>query len=306
MVWWLRVLPLLMLMTAGPNGGGATGAGATGSGGATGAGSGDSNNQDATADDSVSDDTGDDDIDDDDEDDDDTASANKRTATGQFEKGFHNLLERFGGNGRRAAEHLYRLNYRGREKARLLAEEIDTLKRQLPGKGRTVLPQREADELKAYRALGKPNDIRSRLNAADQAVQELDTHKKDSLLRDVAEVEGYNFKALKGAASDVQYAVREVEADGKKQRRAFVITRNGDQTQETPVKDWFAQNRDYLLPALTATTDGNNRQQPQGYGQPFVAQPVPQQRSANNGQVPSAASAVVGRYVDPTKIDQKK
>jgi len=226
------------------------------------------------------------------------ASGNNVQGT-SYERGFNNLLERFGNNARRVAEHLYRQDFKHRENLRLARGEVDQLKQSMPKNGARLLDKTAARDFDAYRKLGKPGDLEAKLQAGTQAAQALQGRQKDDLLREVAEVTNWNYKALKGAASDLDYTVKEVEENGQKRRKAFVVTKSGDQTTETAAQDWFQQNKDFLMPSLTAGAGGVGGQQT--YGQQFIQQPVNQQRSNGSQQPVSAAAAVLSRYDEPKK-----
>lgn len=295
MLVWLRLLPLLLLLAQ-------SNASASGDSNNTNVDSTNDNDSGADSDDTT-DDTDDDATTDDDEDSDANANSSGKTVKGTtFERGFNNLLERFGNNPRRVAEHLYRQDYKHRENLRLARTENEQLRTQLPKNGARTVDKQTARDLEAYRKLGKPQELATLLANGRKAEQDLQARTKDDTIRDVAELTGWNYKALKGAASDVEYTIKEVDANGQKQRQAFVVTRNGDDTQPTehPVTDWFTANRDFLLPALTANASASTTAT-QRNGQQFIQQPVNQQRNNGQGQPLSAAASVLSRYDEPKK-----
>jgi hypothetical protein len=240
--------------------------------------------------------------DDEEESDDDADGSNGgsgRVAGTTFERGFNNLLERFGNNARRVAEHLYRQDYKHRENLRLARGEVDQLKQSMPKNGARLLDKTAARDFDAYRKLGKPADLQAKLQSADTTAARLREREKDDVLREVAEVTNWNFKALKGAASDLSYAVKEVEENGRKLKKAYVVqTGENGNAAETEATDWFSKNKDFLLPALTAGANGNGHAT---YGQQFIQQPVHQGRSNGAQQPVSAAATVLSRYDEPKK-----
>jgi hypothetical protein len=285
MFGWLKLMTLVLMLTAsGGNGSESTEAVVD-------------EQSDTGSDTANTGDDGSDDTDDADPDED-GDSGNGRVQGTTFERGFNNLLERFGNNARRVAEHLYRQDYKHRENLRLARGEVEQLKTKLPRDGSRTVDRNTYRELESYRKLGKPAELQSKLSSGEQAAKALKGREKDDQLRDVAEVTKWNYKALKGAASDLDYVVKEVE-DGKggKVKQAFVVTRNGEQATEVAAPEWFQSNRDFLMPALTAGTNGGGGTTT--YGQQFIAQPVSQQRSNGSQQVPSAASAILSRYEEP-------
>jgi hypothetical protein len=248
-----------------------------------------SDTQDTDADDSDTDD---------DADADEVGSGDTRVQGTSFERGFTNLMERFGNNARRVAEHLYRQDYKHRESLRLARGEVETLKQRVPKDGSRVVDRATARELAEYRKFGKPSEVQTRLQAGADASTKLKGREKDDVLRDIAEVTGWNYKALKGAASDLDYTIKEVDdGRGGKKKVAHVVTRNGTDATETPATEWFTSNRDYLLPSLTANS--GNGGGGSTYGQQFIVQPVGQQRSNGSTQPQSAAAAVLSRYDEP-------
>jgi hypothetical protein len=248
-----------------------------------------SDTQDTDADDSDTDDDADADED---------GSSGTRVQGTSFERGFTNLMERFGNNARRVAEHLYRQDYKHRESLRLARGEVETLKQRVPKDGSRVVDRTTARELAEYRKLGKPTEVQTRLQAGADASTKLKGREKDDVLRDIAELTGWNYKALKGAASDLDYTIKEVDdGRGGKKKVAHVVTRNGADATETPATEWFTSNRDYLLPSLTANS--GNGGGGSTYGQQFIVQPVGQQRSNGSTQPQSAASAILSRYDEP-------
>jgi hypothetical protein len=248
-----------------------------------------SDTQDTDADDSDTDDDADADED---------GSSGTRVQGTSFERGFTNLMERFGNNARRVAEHLYRQDYKHRESLRLARGEVETLKQRVPKDGSRVVDRATARELAEYRKFGKPSEVQTRLQAGADASTKLKGREKDDVLRDIAEVTGWNYKALKGAASDLDYTIKEVDdGRGGKKKVAHVVTRNGTDATETPATEWFTSNRDYLLPSLTANS--GNGGGGSTYGQQFIVQPVGQQRSNGSTQPQSAASAILSRYDEP-------
>jgi len=281
----LMIMRLTTLLAAG-DGGGSTTEGSTSE-----------QSDDASTSDTQDTDADDSDTDDDADADEDGSSGTRVQGT-SFERGFTNLMERFGNNARRVAEHLYRQDYKHRESLRLARGEVETLKQRVPKDGSRVVDRTTARELAEYRKLGKPTEVQQRLQAGVDASTALKTREKDDVLRDVAEVVGWNYKALKGAASDLDYTIKEVDdGRGGKKKVAHVVTRNGADATETPATEWFTSNRDYLLPSLTANS--GNGGGGSTYGQQFIVQPVGQQRSNGSTQPQSAASAILSRYDEP-------
>lgn len=139
--------------------------------------------------------------------------------------------------------------YRLREQKRELTRERDELKGKLPAEGTVVLAQSEAQELEQYRALGKPQDLKTALETKGTAEQELSKYKRTEQIRAAAEAHGYKAGLLGKVPSlaDKQIEIKEVDEEGKKVKRAFV----GD----TPLPDFLQANDPDFVEALPAKQD---------------------------------------------------
>lgn len=111
----------------------------------------------------------------------------------------------------------------------------------------------DLDELTAYRALGKVDEVKTKVETGTTATQELTTLRRESTIRKAADVAGYNFDVLRDRISNQELLVREVDEDGQKVERVFVKPENGN---ETPLADYAAQNWKAYLPALVAESNG--------------------------------------------------
>lgn len=285
MLWWLRVVPLLLLLTPGLDG---SGSGSTGNS----ADDGSVESEDPPK--SAPPVEEDDEVEDEDELDE-LGDVEKKVAGTDFEAGFKAMLEKHGqGSARRLAEILYRTNYQLRESNRLLRTEIAQLQATKPRKGAMTLAKAEAEAYRTYRALGTPDEIKQRLSTGVEAAKELTTRRRQDALREVADIAGYDYRALKDSAVGNQtFSIKTIDENGTQVRRAFVVTRDGDTTKESPISDYVDANYPHLLPALTAQSAVPQRQG-------FVRQPGPApQRSNQQQQKP--AQTVLSAYDDAPK-----
>jgi hypothetical protein len=182
--------------------------------------------------------------------------------------GLQRLIERQGGEAGRVAELLYRENHELREKNRTLAA-------QAPAQGAVVLQGEQAAQWTAYTALGKAEELKAAIEARSAAEGRLTALEREATLRTVAEASGYKASVLGQlpGASDLTFAVREVEADGKKTPTAFVTDTAG---QEHALTAYAQQHWADFLPALAASQGGTA-----GQGASFV-------RQATGGSAPSS------------------
>jgi hypothetical protein len=208
-------------------------------------------------DDDESDDDNDDNGDDDDNDDETDSKNDKRTIEQKIKQGKQNLIDRFGGNTAAAFDHLYRERFRDREQRRTDRRTIAELQRQVPGRGRVVLSQQDAGELREYRALGKPKDIRTlKENVTTLQTKEAARQREDTL-KSVAEAVGYNFDVLKDVGGTLRFQVDTKTEDGKTVKTAYVVDA-ADRNKRTEVTAYAKEHWSHHLPSLTgASTRGN-------------------------------------------------
>jgi hypothetical protein len=265
--------------------------------------SGDTDDIDGDGDESDSDGEEDDETDDDDADETDAEKKLPQSAAESFKR----LLARHGGNARKLAAKLFDENWSYRQQNTLLTRENKTLRGRTP-KTHRVVPVAEISELKQYRALGKPADVKTRLESARTTETELATRRKDDTLRKVAELTGYSLPVLKDIGGALDYDFDEVEEGDEKYERALVVVKNGDKTEKVPVEDhaeknWAhfmrALNDDDGTPARTSTRNGSTTQRR------IVRQPA---ASGERTQKPRKDAAVASgymstRYGPATKTD---
>ncbi len=147
----------------------------------------------------------------------------------------------------------------------------------LTGEGVIVLKGDEATAYREYATLGKPAEIKTRLDERDRLAQEVTTAKRDGTIRDAAQRYGYDFDALRAHTGDLALTAQEVEEDGKRVTKY----RAGEGTAQTDLAEWVAKQPAYVGRALAV--DGAQQGQQAG-GVRYPAQ--------GSGQPPSEAERI--------------
>ncbi len=157
-----------------------------------------------------------------------------------------------------------------------------------------------------YKAMGKPTEIRKKIDDGEAAVARTAELERDAVIKEAAEVSGYKFPVLKdrvGQDSALTLEVKDVEEDGSKVRKAFVKKDGKDLAlDDYATKEWA----DYM-PSLVASGQGNGTGQGNTYGN---GQGFPAQRPLAAPRVPTgqaaAASYVGNLYARPPVTGQQR
>lgn len=176
------------------------------------------------------------------------------------------VLTQYGNDAVRMADRVAALegeNYRYREQRRELQDEVKALKANQRPEGATILTGDEATAYDAYKALGKPAEIKTRLDERDTLATEVTTAKRDGTLRDAAQRYGYDYDALRAHSGDLALTAQEVEEDGKRVTKY----RAGEGTAQTDLAEWVAKQPAYVGRAL-AVADTQQGQQAGGVRYP--------------------------------------
>lgn len=135
----------------------------------------------------------------------------------------------------------------------VVAAEVENrgLKRNQVPKGARVLTKEEADAYDAYVALGKPDELKTKLDDGEKAATTLADRDKADAVRTAAEASGYKQTVLgdrlKADGLTEVPTVREVERDGKKVQVAYVKDAQGAEHELT---EYAKKNWGDYLPAL--------------------------------------------------------
>lgn len=160
---------------------------------------------------------------------------------------FDRLLASRGGDSGMVALMLFQENYREREQRRQLQEQLTQVQGRLPSEGSVVLNRAEAQRWQAYQALGAPDEVQTSLT-------ELQTLRRNTELTQVADVARFKptvLQQLDRVAGGLKYEVREVDENGKKERRPFVMVKDqAGVEQSIPLQQYAEQHWADFLPSL--------------------------------------------------------
>lgn len=167
-----------------------------------------------------------------------------------------------------------RSNFNLREKNRTLVTENDGLKAKLPGathgEGALVLNKEQAAQWEGFQNLGlKPDEITAQLGAGSTAIAENTAFKRAATLDEAAKILSFKPGVLKLLAKDLNVELREVEVtdtegNTSKQKRAYIVGKDGDKETLTGLQEYFrAQGEDVLA---TLVDDGQNYLSPNNSG----------------------------------------
>lgn len=170
------------------------------------------------------------------------------------QEGLKKLLEKHNNDAMALAGQLYSENYQLRDKSCTLRAEVEDAKKKLPAEDAVILSKADAERLEAYKALGKPDDLRAALTERDTLKTENAKAQRKDLLRSVADAEGFDVDVFTSLASDdLSFEIKEVKKDGKEFKQASVIIKVGDKQESKPLADYAAEKWQKFLPALKPT-----------------------------------------------------
>ncbi len=141
-------------------------------------------------------------------------------------------------------------NFKLREKNRALTTDLAALKSKMPADDAVLLSKDDAALWEAYKALGAPAELKQQVEAATDATTKLAALQRNEAFRVAAEAQGYRAGTLAKLPSlaGKDLIVKDVEADGKPTKAAFVVADG----KEYPLSDYITANDPEFLPALTA------------------------------------------------------
>lgn len=191
------------------------------------------------------------------------------------------VLQQYGNDAIRMADRVATLeaeNYRYREQKRDLTAQVESLKKVQTPEGATVLTAADATAYEAYKAFGKPDEVKAALAERETLAAEVATTKRERALGEVAAAAGWNPAPLRRVGLDREYELREQTVDGKAAKVPYI--KDGDAFK--PLADYAASEWPDLIPSLTATGGGNGQGNGAGGGQVIPRQQGSQgQRPAN-------------------------
>lgn len=163
---------------------------------------------------------------------------------------FQSRLNKMNGDAMAFATQLFDENFRLREDKRALNEELTVLKAKVPADDHVVLTPAKAQEYEAYKAIGKPEEIQSRLDAGTTTESELAELKKKDILREVADLHGYKLSIL----VDRDKAVGGLEFSFKTDSKGDKVAHVKDGDKDTPITEFAETNWADYLPSLKVET----------------------------------------------------
>lgn len=211
-------------------------------------------------------------------------------------KSFNKRLEKMDGNATGMAMMLFSENYQLREKLRTTEGKVSP-------EGATVLTGDDAKAWEAYKALGKPDEVKQGLDQRTQLQSQVAEAQRGETLRSVAEAAGYKPSVLaqldrmaKASGKDLAFEVRDVQIDGETVRAPFV--KDGD--KELSMSDYATANWGDFMPALTAQSQSQGQGTQQSNGTAY-----PAQHAGSGGNKPAStkeqAQATLNRAYAPRK-----
>lgn len=206
---------------------------------------------------------------------------------GRVENSYQNLLAKHGGDADKAARELFNDNYTlRREKGDLETKVTEAEKGKAP-EGATVLQGDAKQAYEAYLALGKPEEIKTKLDAAATTEAELTTTKRKAAVGELAQTLGWKASVLEDRL-DRHPAL---QWDVKDEAGLKVVTfKEGDVTK--PALEFATEKWADFIPALTATTqhrrmhEVNDTGKPADTGAALVDQTL--ERNKQRAQAPNA------------------
>jgi hypothetical protein len=159
---------------------------------------------------------------------------------GGEQEAIQKLLDKHKGDAMALALQLFSENFQLREKNR-------DLKKQIPAEGSVTVSKADHDKLEAYKTLGKPDELKTRLDGHATLETENAELKRDGVLRDIAGELGWKVSVLKdrdkASGGSLEYLFREEGEGDKKKRVPYVKTEQGEVSLEKYASDSWG---DYL------------------------------------------------------------
>lgn len=123
--------------------------------------------------------------------------------------------------------------------ARIRELNAESKKHRLAAESATGLADTERAELEAYRAYGKPEELKTRLDAGESAITERDTMKREATVREACELAGIDYKdfSTRKGVDDWGFEFKEEAKDGKTVKVPYATFKNGDKDESKPLAE---------------------------------------------------------------------
>ncbi len=180
------------------------------------------------------------------------------------------LLSKYNNDAPAAINQLLTENFKLREDKRELKKQIEEAEKGKPAEGSVVLSKADGEKWKEYQALGKPDEVKAAIGERDTLKGEVATAKRDQSLREVAEVEGWNYAVLKRLAGELNLEIAEGTDDkGAAKKFANVVLKNGERTETKLASEYADKEWKEFLPSLKVSEEPAGKQA----GTQYVKQP---------------------------------
>lgn len=193
------------------------------------------------------------------------------------QEGLKKLLEKHSNDAMALAGQLHTENFQLREQKRALKAQLDAAEKLKPADGSVVLSKAEAERYDAYKALGKPEELGAIRTERDELKTKVAKAERDSSLRTVAEVEGFDAEVFTSlVTNDQSFEIKEIKKDNQTIKQAFIVIESDGKKESKPLAEFAAEKWSKFLPAL--------KPEPEVKGTPIIKQ--------TKGEPPREADAV--------------
>lgn len=173
---------------------------------------------------------------------------------------------------RQAVAELLKDNFKQRDEIRGYLAQIDEVKSKVPAEGTMVLTAEQAKDWTAYQELGKPEDLKAKVEKVSTLEADLAKRDREAAIASAAEAAGYKASVLAKlpGTEALKFELREEEVDGEKKKIAYV-TGSGDGATPQKLSDYAEREWADFVPALTAEAAASTPATA-GSGTPFRGQ----------------------------------
>jgi len=146
--------------------------------------------------------------------------------------------------------------FQQRQRIRSLEADLATVGKIAPKEGQRVLSKEEAEELEAYRALGKPGDVKTKV---DELQGKLNKIEHDRQIGEAMSAVGYKNPTILNdlvVARGLKLELKDETKDGKSVKIPYVKVGDKDSVPLTQYVE--SEAKDYLVPLKGATAGENS------------------------------------------------
>lgn len=239
-----------------------------------------------------------DDDDDDDDDGDGGGSSRGRRSQNELTAQLLRLIEKRGGGESGAQAVALKLlddNEKARDGRRKFKERAEAAEAKIPKEGEVVLSKEDAASFELYKALGKPDEVKKKIEDGTTAATTLSERDRQSAIAEAATLAQIpNAKLLAKLADPKKenfiVELRDEIREGKSVKVPFA-RKNEDKAAFMPLMDFAKKELVDYMPALLAKGEGGN-----GASSQPVTTPFPDQTTT--GTAPVAGEAKVKQFIE--------